>query len=202
MTAERLAGRVVLATHNAGKLREMQALLGPYGLEIVSAGDLGLSEPAETGTMFAENAAIKARAAAAATGLAAIADDSGLCVGALDGAPGLFTADWCGVPRDYAAGMERVRFELERRGHAPAGARAWFVSSVVVCWPEGGERVFEGRVHGTLAFPPRGANGFGYDPCFVPEGGGRTFGEMSADEKKVISHRARALSAMIAALVA
>ena len=202
MAGRRLAGRVVLATHNAGKLREMQALLAPYGLDIVSAGDLGLSEPAETGTMFSENAGIKAHAAAAATGLPAIADDSGLCVAALDGAPGLFTADWCGVPRDYAAGMNRLRHELERRGHAPSGAAAWFVSSVVVAWPEGEDRVFEGRVHGALAFPPRGDNGFGFDPCFAPENGDRTFGEMAADEKKAISHRARALGAMIAALLA
>lgn len=199
--ARRLSGRVVLATHNAGKLKEMQALLAPYAIEVVSAGDLGLSEPAENGTMFSENAGIKARAAAQATGLPAIADDSGLCAEALDGAPGLFTADWCGQPRDYAAGMERLRFELARRGREPSGAKAHFVSCIVVAWPEGAEDVFEGRVHGTLAFPPRGANGFGYDPCFAPEGSGRTFGEMSAEEKKATSHRARALGAMIKALL-
>ena len=198
----RLSGRVVLATHNAGKLREMQALLAPYAIEVVSAGVLGLPEPAETGTMFSENAGIKAHAAARATGLPAIADDSGLCVDALDGAPGLFTADWCGTPRDYAAGMARVAHELERRGQPATGARAHFVSSIVVAFPDGADLVFEGRVHGALAFPPRGANGFGYDPCFVPEGGNRTFGEMNADEKKAISHRARALAGMIAVLLA
>lgn len=197
----RLAGRIVLATHNAGKLREMQALLAPYAIKVLSAGELGLPEPAETGTMFSENAGIKAQAAAKATGLPAIADDSGLCVAALDGAPGLFTADWCGTPRDYAAGMERLRHELARRGNQPDGAKAHFVSSIVVAWPDGQERVFEGRVHGTLTFPPRGANGFGYDPCFVPAGESRTFGEMSADEKKLHSHRARAIEAMLQALL-
>ena len=201
MTARRLAGRVVLATHNAGKLREMQGLLGPYAIDLVSAGDLGLPEPAETGTMFSENAGIKARAASRATGLPAIADDSGLCVVALDCAPGLFTADWCGTPRDYAAGMNRVKFELERRGHAATGAKAYFMSCIVVAWPDGQEDVFEGRVHGTLAFPPRGSNGFGYDPCFVPDGDSRSFGELSDTEKKAISHRARALAAMTAALL-
>ena len=201
VAARRLSGKMVLATHNAGKLKEMQALLASYAVEVVSAGDLGLSEPAETGTIFSENAGIKARAAAQATGLPAIADDSGLCIDALDGAPGLFTADWCGQPRDYSAGMERVRFELDRRGHAPTGAAAHFVSCIVVAWPEGGEDLFEGRVHGALAFPPRGANGFGFDPCFAPEGSARTFGEMSDSEKKAISHRARALGAMIKALL-
>lgn len=201
MAGRRLTGRVVLATHNAGKLREMQALLAPYAVEVVSAGELGLPEPAETGTMFSENAGIKARAAAAATGLTAIADDSGLCADALDGAPGLFTADWCGTPRDYARGMERLRYELARRGHVPGGAKAHFVSCIVVASPDGAEQVFEGRVFGTLAFPPRGEEGFGYDPCFVPDGSDRTFGEMSAAEKKACSHRARATAAMIAALL-
>jgi XTP/dITP diphosphohydrolase len=201
-SGRRLSGKVVLATHNAGKLKEMQALLAPYSIAVVSAGDLGLPEPAETGTMFSENAGIKARAAASASGLPAIADDSGLCVLALDGAPGLFTADWCGTPRNYVAGMERLRFELARRGHEPDGARAHFVSSIVVAWPDGQEEVFEGRVHGALAFPPRGDNGFGYDPCFTPGGEDRTFGEMSADDKKQHSHRARALGAMIKALIA
>lgn len=199
--SRRLSGRVVLATHNAGKLREMQALLAPHAVEVVSAGQLGLPEPAETGTMFSENAGIKARAAAVAAGLPAIADDSGLCVDALDGAPGLFTADWCGTPRDYARGMERLRYELARRGHEPTGARAHFVSCIVVAWPDGAEEVFEGRIHGALAFPPRGTEGFGYDPCFVPEGSVRTFGELSAMEKKACSHRARATGAMIAALL-
>lgn len=197
----RLSGRVVLATHNAGKLKEMQDLLAPYRIEVVSAGQLGLPEPDETGTMFSENAAIKAQAAARATGLPAISDDSGLCIEALDGAPGLFTADWAGTPRDYARAMDRARHELERRGHAADGARAHFTSSIVVAWPDGHEAVFEGRVHGRLAFPPRGGNGFGYDPCFVVDGEAQTFGEMSMLEKKAHSHRARAVSAMIAALI-
>lgn len=201
MQKRRLSGRVVLATHNAGKLREMQGLLAPYAVDLVSAGDLGLGEPDENGTMFSENAGIKARAASAATGLPAIADDSGLCVLSLDCAPGLFTADWCGTPRDYLAGMNRVKFELERRGHAATGARAYFISCIVVAWPDGQEDVFEGRVPGSLTFPPRGTNGFGYDPCFVPEGDTRTFGEISDAEKKAISHRARALALMTEALL-
>ena len=199
---QRLAGRVVLATHNAGKLREMQDMLGPHAIEVVSAGALGLPEPEETGTMFSENAGIKARAAAAASGLPAISDDSGLCIDALDGAPGLFTADWAGTPRDYARAMDRVRHELERRGQAATGAAAHFTSSIVVAWPDGEEQVFEGRVFGTLAFPPRGEGGFGYDPCFVPEGEEKTFGEMSLGEKKAHSHRARAVAALIGALIA
>lgn len=201
-TSRRLAGRVVIATHNAGKLKEMIDLTAPYGLEVVSAGQLGLAEPAETGTMFSENAGIKARAAALATGLVAIADDSGICVDALDGAPGIFTADWAGEPRDYNRGMMRIGEELSRRGLTPTGARAHFISSVVVAWPDGCEAVFEGRVFGTLAFPPRGSHGFGYDPIFVVEGETRTFGELLPAEKKRHSHRSRAFAAMIAALLA
>lgn len=199
--ARRLTGRVVIATHNAGKLREMNELLAPYGVEAVSAGQLGLPEPVENGTMFSENAGIKARAAAKATGLPSIADDSGICVDAIDGAPGIFTADWCGSPRDYAHGMERIRLELTRRDVTPTGAAAHFVSCIVVAWPDGREDVFEGRVFGTLAYPPRGVNGFGYDPVFVPEGETQTFGEMTAPEKKQHSHRARAVARMIAALL-
>lgn len=202
MLARRLAGRVVLATHNAGKLAEMADLLAPHGVAVVSSGALGLPEPAETGTMFAENAAIKAHAAAAATGLPAIADDSGLCVDLLDGAPGLFTADWAGNPRDFNGAMARLRRELERRGHVANGARAHFVSAIVVAWPDGTEAVYEGRVFGTLVFPPRGPEGFGYDPCFAPEEEVRTFGEMAPGEKKKHSHRARAIGAMTAACFA
>ncbi|MCA0423912.1 MAG: RdgB/HAM1 family non-canonical purine NTP pyrophosphatase [Proteobacteria bacterium] len=197
----RLAGRVVIATHNAGKLREMNDLLGPFGIEAVSASQLGLPEPVEDGTMFSENAGIKARAAARATGLPAIADDSGLSVDALDGAPGIFTADWCGTPRSYPAGMARVEAELLRRDVVPTGAKAHFVSCIVVAWPDGREDVFEGRIFGTLAFPPRGQNGFGYDPCFIPEGEDRTFGEMTAEEKKRHSHRARAVSRLVERLL-
>jgi XTP/dITP diphosphohydrolase len=195
--------RLVVATHNAGKLAEFRDLLGPHGIELVSAGELGLPEPAETGTLYAENAAIKARAATDATGLPAIADDSGLAVEALDGAPGLFTADWAGQPRDFAAAMARVDRELVLRGVATAGARAHFVSALALTFPDGSERIFEGRVFGTLAWPPRGPKGFGYDPMFLPDGHALTFGEMSAEEKhglppkgEGLSHRARAFMAL------
>jgi XTP/dITP diphosphohydrolase len=197
----RLAGKLVVATHNSGKLAEMRALLASYGVEAVSAGELGLPVPAETGHMFAENAAIKAHAAARATGLPAFADDSGLCVDALDGAPGLFSADWA-VGKDFGPAMARVWRELSRRGAtAPEARRAHFVSALVIAWPDGHDELFEGRVHGTLVWPPRGARGFGYDPMFRPDGFDRTFGEMSAEEKhgidwsrggEALSHRARA----------
>lgn len=202
-----LAGRIVIATHNAGKLAEMTALLAPYGLECVSAGALGLPEPVENGMMFAENAAIKAHAAAKATGLPALADDSGLAVDELDGAPGLFTADWAGDPRDWQVAMARVKRELEIRDIEPQGAKARFVSSLVLAWPDGETLLAEGRVAGTLTFPPRGKAGFGYDPVFVPEGETRTFAELLPDEKHGIreidgqltglSHRARAFIRLI-----
>jgi XTP/dITP diphosphohydrolase len=203
------AGRIVIATHNPGKLAEMRELLAPHGLQAVSAGGLGLAVPAETGHMFAENAAIKAHAAAKATGLVAFADDSGLCVDALDGAPGLFSADWA-VSKDFRPAMERVERELARRGAvAPAERRAHFVSALVLAWPDGHEELFEGRVFGTLVWPPRGGRGFGYDPMFLPDGSDRTFGEMSAEEKhgissidgrlQALSHRARAFLSLEAA---
>jgi XTP/dITP diphosphohydrolase len=193
----RLTGKVVIATHNAGKLAEMRDLLAPFGIEAVSAGELGLPEPDETGTMFAENAAIKAHAAARATGLPAFADDSGLCVDALDGAPGIFSARWAGPGKDFAAAMARIFSELadrratDRRGH--------FVSALVLAWPDGHTELFEGRVFGDIV-EPRGTAGFGYDPLFKPEGHDRTFGEMTAQEKhgvdwrsgQGLSHRARA----------
>ncbi len=200
-----LSGKVVIATHNAGKLREMQELLAPFGIEAVSAGALGLPVPEETGHMFAENAGIKAHAAAKATGLPAISDDSGLCVEALDGAPGIFTADWAGPNRDYPGAMARVDRELRTRGATtPDERRAHFVSALVVAWPDGHGELFEGRVFGYVVWPPRGAQGFGYDPLFQPDGHSRTFGEMSAEEKhgidwssaepKALSHRARAFA--------
>ena len=195
--------RLVVATHNAGKLAEFRDLLGPHGIDLVSAGELGLPEPDETGTLYAENAAIKARAATDATGLPAIADDSGLAVEALDGAPGLFTADWAGQPRDFAAAMARVDRELALRGVTTAGARAHFVSALALTFPDGSERIFEGRVFGTLAWPPRGPKGFGYDPMFLPDGHALTFGEMTAEQKhglppagEGLSHRARAFIAL------
>jgi XTP/dITP diphosphohydrolase len=195
--------RLVVATHNAGKLAEFRDLLGPHGVELVSAGELGLPEPAETGTLYAENALIKAQAATDATGLPAIADDSGLAIDALDGAPGLFTADWAGKPRDFAAAMARVDRELTLRGVTTAGARAHFVSALALTFADGSERIFEGRVFGTLAWPPRGPKGFGYDPMFQPDGHALTFGEMTAEEKHGLpptgtglSHRARAFIAL------
>lgn len=195
--SRRLTGKVVIATHNAGKLAEMRELLAPFGIEAVSAGELGLSEPEETGTMFAENAAIKAKAATEATGLPAFADDSGLCVDALDGAPGIFSARWAGPTKDFAGAMARIFAELDRRG--TTDRRAHFVSALVLAWPDGHTELFEGRVFGELV-AARGSAGFGYDPIFRPEGHDRTFGEMTADEKHGVdwqkgaglSHRARA----------
>ena len=196
----KLEGRVVIATHNAGKLAEMRELLAPFGIEAVSAGELNLPEPDETGTTYAENAAIKAHAAARASGLPALADDSGVAVDALDGAPGLFSARWAGKPADFAAAMARVSRELDRR-RVGEERRAHFVSALILAWPDGHEELFEGRVFGRLV-PPRGGRGFGYDPIFLPDGHALTFGEMTSEEKHGIdwtaaapaplSHRARA----------
>ncbi|WP_284179398.1 non-canonical purine NTP pyrophosphatase [Rhabdaerophilum sp. SD176] len=206
--ARPITGRLVIATHNAGKLVEMTELLAPYGIATVSAGELGLPEPEEDGMMYAENAAIKALAAARAANLPALADDSGLAVDALDGAPGLFTADWAGKPRDFGRAMARVADELRLREVEPEGARAHFVSALMVAWPDGETLLAEGRVFGALTFPPRGSAGFGYDPIFRPDGHDRTFGEMSAEEKHGIrkidgrleglSHRARAFIRLVA----
>jgi XTP/dITP diphosphohydrolase len=195
-----LKGRVVIATHNAGKLTEMQHLLAPYGVEAVSAGALGLPEPDETGDTFRANALIKAEAAAKATGLPAISDDSGICVAALDGAPGIYSARWAGPSKDFAAAMEKVEAALrERDAFTPAERKAWFVSAVCVAWPDGHVEEVEGRVDGIMIWPPRGTAGFGYDPMFLPDGHDRTFGEMTAVEKHGLpplglglSHRARA----------
>lgn len=203
-----LSGRIVIATHNPGKLAEMRELLAPYGVDAISAGECGLPEPAETGHMFAENAAIKAHAAARATRLPALSDDSGLCVDALDGAPGLFTADWAGKSKDFAAAMARVECELTLRGAtAPDQRRAHFVSALVIAWPDGEQALFEGRVFGEVVWPPRGDRGFGYDPIFQPEGLSTTFGEIEshakhgipADGSPGLSHRARAFQALAAA---
>ncbi|MFC0284533.1 RdgB/HAM1 family non-canonical purine NTP pyrophosphatase [Camelimonas abortus] len=213
--ARRLSGRVVIATHNPGKLAEMRELLAPFGVEAVSAGELGLAEPDETGTTFAENAAIKARAAARASGLPALADDSGICVEALDGAPGIFSARWGGPDKNFVAAMSRINDELVMRGHGPESRRrAHFVSALAVAWPDGHEALFEGRVFGDLVWPPRGDRGFGYDPVFRPDGHARTFGEMSSQEKHGVdwedarsggpgglSHRARAFVLLARALL-
>jgi len=200
MNHRRIADRLVIATHNPGKLKEMRELLAPYGVDAVSAGELGVAEPEETGTSFRDNARIKAKAAAAATTLPAFADDSGLVIDALDGAPGIHSARWAGPDRNFAHAMEKVEAELNVRGaHDSQARRARFVSALCVAWPDGHVEDFEGRIDGALVWPPRGARGFGYDPMFLPDGHARTFGEMSAEEKhglppkgQGLSHRARA----------
>src|ERR1700759_3550118 len=196
----RITGKLVIATHNPGKLAEMRELLAPYGIEAVSAGELGLAEPEETGTTFIANARIKAIAAAQATKLPAFADDSGLVVEALDGAPGIYSARWAGPSKDFNAAMTRIERLLAERGATePAERKAHFVSALCVAWPDGHIEEVEARVDGTLVWPPRGTAGFGYDPMFLPDGHDRTFGEMSSIEKhglpplgKGLSHRARA----------
>jgi len=197
--ARRLSGRIVAATHNAGKLREIQELLSLYEVDAIGAGSLGLNEPEETGLTFIDNAVLKATAAARASGEAALADDSGLCVAALGGAPGVHSARWAGEGRGFAGAMARIEREL-LSARAPRPWRAHFISALALAWPDGRTDVFEGRVDGELVFPPRGAKGFGYDPIFRPNGHSRTFGEMSAEEKHglpsdgslALSHRARA----------
>jgi XTP/dITP diphosphohydrolase len=203
----RLEGRVVIATHNPGKLREMRELLAPYGVEAVSAGELKLPEPDETGATFAENARIKSESAARATDLPAFADDSGLTVEALGGDPGIHSARWAGPDKDFARAMRVIEEKIALEGATtPDKRRAAFVSALSIFWPDGHEEHFEGRVDGTLVWPPRGAAGFGYDPMFLPDGHDRTFGEMTSDEKhglpprgQGLSHRARAFMALAAA---
>ena len=189
--------RLVAATHNAGKAGELAALLeGRF--EVKSAAELGLAEPDEPETTFTGNAMIKARTAADACGLVAIADDSGLCVAALEGAPGIHSARWAGPTRDFARAMALVEQRLAER--ESEDMTAWFVCALAVAWPRGPVVVVEGRVEGALSFPPRGALGFGYDPIFTPSGGAQTFGEMAPTAKDAISHRARAFAALEAAL--
>jgi XTP/dITP diphosphohydrolase len=203
VSARKIEGRLVVATHNPGKLWELQQLLAPHGVDAVSAGDLGLPEPEETETSFAGNALLKARAAAAASGLPAFADDSGLCVDALDGAPGVYSARWGGENRDFAAAIARVERELKERGATPPFT-AYFICALAIVWPDGHVEEFEGRVDGELLFPPRGTKGFGYDPIFLPDGLDKTFGEMMSTEKhampgdgsRALSHRARAFQAL------
>ena len=182
--------RLVLASHNEGKVREIADLLAPYGIDAVSAGELGLPEPEETGDSFAENAALKAVAAAKASGLPALADDSGLEVAALGGEPGIHSARWGGTARDFGLAMERVHRELEASGARDQTAN--FICVLALASPDGGAEMFEGKVFGTLTWPPRGTRGFGYDPIFVPKGYSETFGEMEPELKDSISHRARA----------
>lgn len=208
--------RIVLATHNAGKVREMEALLAPHGIAVVAAAALGLPEPAETEDSFLGNARIKAMAATTA-GLPALADDSGFSVAALDGAPGVRTADWATRPdgtRDYALGMAEVARQAERAlaqaaalggsgaadsaGQPRSDRAAWFVSVLALAWPDGHVEAFTGRVDGEWVWPPRGTNGFGYDPMFVPSGSSLTFGEMAAADKERVNHRARAFAQLAA----
>jgi XTP/dITP diphosphohydrolase len=192
--------RVVIATHNPGKLAEMRELLAPYGIAAISAGELALAEPEEAGMTFAENARIKATDAATAARLPALADDSGLVVEALGGAPGIHSARWAGPDRDFHRAMETIEQELQARSATtPERRRAHFVSALCLAWPDGHAEDFEARVAGTVVWPPRGDRGFGYDPMFLPDGQQRTFGEMSSEEKhglpprgKGLSHRARA----------
>lgn len=187
--------RLVIASHNGGKVEEIARLLEPLGIATVPAAALGLEEPAETGTSFRANAALKARAAAAASGLPALADDSGLAVAALDGAPGIYSARWAGPGRDFAAAMERIHRELGGSGDR----RARFVAALALAWPDGHCETVDGRVDGVLAWPPRGTRGFGYDPIFVPLGHERTFGEMDPLQKHAMSHRADAFRKLAAA---
>ncbi|WP_424628779.1 RdgB/HAM1 family non-canonical purine NTP pyrophosphatase [Bradyrhizobium sp. SYSU BS000235] len=196
----KITGRLVIATHNSGKLAEMRELLAPYGVEAVSAAELGLGEPEETGTTFQANARIKAVAAANATRLPAFADDSGLAVDALDGQPGIYSARWAGETKDFLAAMTKIERLLQERGAKdPAQRKAHFVSALCVAWPDGHIEEVEAHVNGSLVWPPRGTAGFGYDPAFLPNGHGRTFGEMTSIEKHGLpplglglSHRAKA----------
>jgi XTP/dITP diphosphohydrolase len=197
VTARRIApgSRLVLASHNPGKLRELSAMLAERGVELVSAGALGLPEPVEDAPDFAGNARLKAVAAATATGLPALADDSGFCVAALGGAPGVLSARWAGPEKDFSVAMGRVHREA---GDA-ADRAAWFVSALCLAWPDSHAETFEGRVDGQFVWPPRGKRGFGYDPMFVPAGGTRTYGEIDEAEKHATSHRARAFAKLLAA---
>ncbi len=204
MTRRLGSGSLVIATHNAGKLKEISALLEPHGLKCISAGSLGLPEPAETGTTFVQNALIKARAAAEASGLVALADDSGLSVDALDGRPGVYTADWAerqwfeGEPgRDWYMAMGKVEGLLAEQG-PDVDRSARFVCTLALAWPDGHAEIFEGRAEGGLTWPPRGTLGFGYDPVFVPAGRTQTFAEIDPAEKHAISHRADAFAKLVA----
>ncbi|HEY0623333.1 RdgB/HAM1 family non-canonical purine NTP pyrophosphatase [Sphingomonas sp.] len=196
-------GKLVIASHNEGKVREIRALLAPYGMEPVSAASLGLPEPDETGTTFVANAELKAMQAADLSGLPALADDSGLCVDALGGEPGIFSARWAGPSRDFGLAMELVERNIAGKAvdGQPAPSRdAHFVCALALAWPDGHVEWFEGRVDGILVWPPRGRNGFGYDPMFLPDGHIQTFGEMDPDAKHAMSHRADAFRQLVAAV--
>ena len=198
----RRGDKLVFATHNQGKLREIDELIAPFGLTVASAAALGLPEPEETGLTFAENAILKAVAAATASAHPALADDSGLAVDALGGAPGIYSARWAGPGKDFALAMRTVEDRLQSLGATtPAKRTARFVAVLCLAFPDGHTETFMGQVAGHLVWPPRGANGFGYDPMFVPEGHDRTFGEMAAHEKHDLSHRARAFAAFAHAML-
>jgi len=199
---KKIGPKLVIATHNAGKLREIRELLAPHGIDCVGAAELDLPEPEEIGNSFVDNAELKAREAADLSGLPALADDSGLAVDALHGLPGIFSARWAEDDegtRDFGRGMERVWREVEAAG-PDAGHDAHFVCALSLAWPDGAIESFEGKVHGTLVWPPRGDQGFGYDPMFVATGMDRTFGEIDPQAKHAISHRAEAFKLLVAAL--
>ena len=200
MTRRLQPGRLVIASHNEGKVREIRALLGPYGIEPVSAAELDLPEPEETGNSFVDNAELKARLAADLSGLPALSDDSGLCVDALEGRPGIYSARWAGETKDFALAMQRVHDEVEAKG-PEVGRNAHFICALSVAWPDGHMETFEGRVDGLLVWPPRGERGFGYDPMFQAIGHQETFGEMDPDAKHAMSHRADAFRKLVAALL-
>jgi len=190
--------KLVVASHNRGKLKEIAELLSPYGVDTVMASDLGLPEPEETETTFEGNARLKAEHAAKASGLVAISDDSGLCVDSLHGDPGIYSARWAGPSKDFGLAMRNIEEKLQALGAtAPERRKAHFISALSVAWPDGETRCYEGRVDGTLVWPPRGKNGFGYDPMFLPEDRALTFGEMEPEAKHAISHRARAFEKLV-----
>jgi XTP/dITP diphosphohydrolase len=199
--------KLVLASHNRGKIFEFRGLLAPYGVEVIPARDLGVEEPEETGSTFAENARLKALVCAEAAGLPALADDSGLEIEALDGAPGIFSARWAGEERDFTLAMAKVEAELAAKSAkslaavTAAGRRANFICMLCLATPSGETELFEGKVYGHLRFPPTGENGFGYDPIFVPDGYDESFGEMDIDLKHRLSHRSRAFEKFMAAFL-
>jgi len=197
--------KLLIATHNGGKLAEFKQLFAPFGLDLVSAGELGLPEPEETGTSFVENSRIKAHAAASVSGIIALADDSGLCIDALDGQPGVYTADWAGIPRDFNRAMQRVEDELIAAGaKTPEQRQGAFFATLCLALPDGSDKIFVGEAKGTLVWPPRGDLGFGFDPTFMPAGFDITFGQMPAEKKHSwkkgqpgLSHRARAFAKLV-----
>lgn len=203
MTHKLAPGKLVIASHNAGKIREIRALLAPYGIEPISAASLDLPEPEETGTTFAVNALLKAVSSCDLSGVVALADDSGLCVEALGGEPGVYTANWAETDsgtRDWMLAMQKVEDRLQALGE-DVSRRAHFVCTLALRWPDGSDALFEGRVDGVLVWPPRGDLGFGYDPMFVPDGHDLTFGEMDPGAKHAISHRADAFAKLVASVL-